>query len=251
MSGTGTILIVEDHTMIAEYVASVLAGNGFEPVQAHSLAQARALLEQGRFDLWLCDLNLPDGSGIDLLAQRRDAHVGTPVIAMSAELDGAEQAKLRARGFDEVLAKPCPAPLLLRTIRRQLGRTGDGSPRNEASRHDVAVPPMLIEVLDDQAALDICGSGATVAAMRRLMAVELAALVPRLDGIWSTGNRAALGAELHKLAASAAWCGANQVRAESLALKTRLAAVGSVEEPDWQRLRNALDRLLDALSDPG
>ena len=206
-----SILIVEDHTMIAEYVASILGNAGYKAIQAPTLAAARLALARQRFDLLLCDRFLPDGEGHDLLSAMGDgmAHRRTPAIILSADMDSGERAMLLALGFVDALAKPCPPPRLLQSVRAALnGQSGvaeDSPPAMQA----VAAP-----VLDDAAALHICaGSRDTLASMRRLFAADLPALRQRLATCAATGDATRTAQELHRLSAAAAWCGAAQVKA--------------------------------------
>lgn len=229
--------------MVAEYVASILAGAGFEPVQAATLAQARAHLRERVFGLWLCDRHLPDGDGASLLAERADArHRDTPALALSAQLDEDERRALLAAGFGAALAKPCSPELLRATVARLLGRESDDVRPTSASAGADGLP-----VLDDDAGLRVCGGDpATLAALRRLLAAELSSQSQRLDQLWSCADSDGLGAELHKLAASAAWCGASEIAHAGTLLKSTLHGGGDAAD-DWLAFRAALARLTDAL----
>lgn len=206
-----SILIVEDHTMIAEYVASILGNAGYKAIQAPTLAAARRALAGQRFDLLLCDRFLPDGEGHDLLSAMGDgtAQPRTPAIILSADMDSGERAMLLALGFVDALAKPCPPPRLLQSVRAALDGQGaiakDPPPATQAAAEPV---------LDDAAALHICaGSRDTLVSMRRLFAADLPALRQRLATFAATGDATRTAQELHRLSAAAAWCGAAQVKA--------------------------------------
>ncbi|WP_372876990.1 response regulator [Pseudomonas sp.] len=54
-------------------------------VSASSLTEARQLLSQGRYDLILLDLSLPDGNGLELLEELHQYHPGVPVVVLSAQ----------------------------------------------------------------------------------------------------------------------------------------------------------------------
>ncbi len=78
------ILHVEDDHDLLELTASVLAGCG-QVVSAASLGAARAALSRSRPDLVILDLNLGDGSGLDLLPDLRDGDGRLiPVVVFSA-----------------------------------------------------------------------------------------------------------------------------------------------------------------------
>lgn len=245
-----SILIVEDHTMIAEYLASVLAGAGFEPVQAGSLAQARALLARRRFDVWLCDRHLPDGEVTALLAGRgADAGAATPAIALTAELDAPTRQRLLDAGFVDALQKPCTPAALLQAIRAVIGDFGAGKADAPVPAAGGEIEPAA-PVLDDAAALAICGGDRSVlAAMRRLLRAELPALQAQLVALGgSTSDTTHLAGELHRLAASAAWCGASEAAARGAALKAVLDDRGQ-RDAARDALARAIDRLAAAIDD--
>lgn len=66
-----TVLILEDHPETREWLSNIIK-QAFIEVEAHeasSLAQARKLLEDHKFDLALIDLNLPDGNGVEIISE--------------------------------------------------------------------------------------------------------------------------------------------------------------------------------------
>lgn len=103
------ILYVEDNPRDADLVKRSLLG-GSEPVQqvdvVSTLAAARAaLVTPLRFDLVLTDLNLPDGNGLELVAEIRQRSLPLAVVALTGQGDEAlVLAALRA-GANDYLAK--------------------------------------------------------------------------------------------------------------------------------------------------
>jgi DNA-binding response OmpR family regulator len=65
------LLLVEDEESISEPFCRALAREGFEPVVASTLAEARACLKEREPDLVLLDLRLPDGDGRELARELR------------------------------------------------------------------------------------------------------------------------------------------------------------------------------------
>ncbi len=66
-----TVLILEDHPETREWLTSIIQ-QAFVEVTSHtasSLAQARSLLDEHKFDLALIDLNLPDGNGVEIISE--------------------------------------------------------------------------------------------------------------------------------------------------------------------------------------
>jgi len=107
------ILLVEDDELNQALVRAILARSanpalcGAQVVTAGNLAQARAALAAGAFDIVLLDMRLPDGSGLDLAAelQRHSDQVSPAVIALSGAAAEQRDAALAA-GCVAVLGKP-------------------------------------------------------------------------------------------------------------------------------------------------
>jgi PAS domain S-box-containing protein len=113
------LLLVEDHGDTARALARLLENRGFTTKIARSVATALEAIERDEFDLYLCDLGLPDGTGIDLIRKVRETRK-TPAIAltgfgMQGDVERAQQA-----GFDGHLTKPVNLQKLEATMWRLL-----------------------------------------------------------------------------------------------------------------------------------
>lgn len=115
------VLIIDDVTANREILHHLLADAGCETAQARdhqtALAQCRASL----FDLIFLDIRMPDGTGLDLLAQLRSLQPQVPVIAYSALAFEQDRAQFLAAGCQAFVAKPLEAELVFATIERLLG----------------------------------------------------------------------------------------------------------------------------------
>jgi len=74
-----SVLIVEDEPVLRRSLSTFLEGRGHQVAQAATLAEARQRLGNGSFDSVFLDVYLPDGNGLDLVAEigRRRAIVVT------------------------------------------------------------------------------------------------------------------------------------------------------------------------------
>ena len=79
-----TILIVDDEDLIRKSLQQVLTRRGYQVAVAGSMAEARATFAPGEYSLALLDLRLPDGSGIELLQEFREAQPDLLAIMMTA-----------------------------------------------------------------------------------------------------------------------------------------------------------------------
>src|SRR2546428_12320928 len=77
-----TLLIVDDEANIRGSLKGALGREGYQVDEAGTLEQARAKLREA-YDIVLLDVWLPDGTGLDLLAEIRASAPETAVIVMS------------------------------------------------------------------------------------------------------------------------------------------------------------------------
>jgi DNA-binding NarL/FixJ family response regulator len=118
------ILLVDDHALFRSSLALLL---GREPdlevvAQASSLAEAREALD-GRFDVAVVDLALPDGDGSELIGELRRSSPSVSVLVLSATLMAEHIDDVRRAGAGAVLTK-VEAPL---TIVEEVRRLAGGS----------------------------------------------------------------------------------------------------------------------------
>src|SRR5579884_2055525 len=109
------ILIVEDDTALAGAIARNLAADGYTARSAGSVHEASTSLHGGCPLLVVLDIDLPDGSGWDVLRSLRATGCsGTRVIVVSALRPNPRLAT--ELGCFAVLEKPFPMESLLRLI---------------------------------------------------------------------------------------------------------------------------------------
>ena len=117
------LLLVEDHPSLAEALSDALGRAGFAVDHAATLARARALAACADYDLLLLDLGLPDGDGLDLLAElRRDR--GVPAIILTARETLNDRLAGLDGGADDYVVKPVEMPELVARCRAVLRRPG-------------------------------------------------------------------------------------------------------------------------------
>ena len=114
-----SILIVEDHHATRRFLADNLAVDGFEPLEATSVANAMSRLSDARPEAAVLDLGLPDRDGLELLSEIRSSVRGggpldpqLPILVLSGR--GSELDRVRGfeRGADDYLVKPFSYPEL-------------------------------------------------------------------------------------------------------------------------------------------
>jgi len=99
------ILLVEDHDDTARALVRLLATRGHEIEVASSVATAAEAVNGHTFDLVICDIGLPDGTGFEIVQKIRKKSA-TPVLALSGFGNTEDVAKARDAGFNAHLTKP-------------------------------------------------------------------------------------------------------------------------------------------------
>jgi DNA-binding response OmpR family regulator len=109
-----SILVVEDDEQIAELMRDFLEADGFRVRHAASGLETSRQLEQGRPDLVLLDVMLPDESGFEICRRlRRDSNV--PVLFLSARDGDADKIRGLGLGGDDYIVKSAtPAEVVAR-----------------------------------------------------------------------------------------------------------------------------------------
>jgi DNA-binding NarL/FixJ family response regulator len=121
------VMLVEDQADFRRLMSAWLAREpDLEMVaQAGSLVEARNQATLVSFDVAVLDLGLPDGNGVDLIADLRGTSPGAAVLVLSASLDPTSLEKAAEVGADEILDKFATPGEVVGAIRR-LG-TGEAS----------------------------------------------------------------------------------------------------------------------------
>lgn len=99
------ILLVEDCLEIYQILLQS-AGDISKIHWAQNLQEAREKLKGARFDLFIIDLGLPDGNGIDLCSQLQSTHPQSPLFILTAETDLSKKVMGFSAGADHYITKP-------------------------------------------------------------------------------------------------------------------------------------------------
>ena len=99
------LLVVDDEPMLRRQLAANLKRFGADATAVDSIAATRRALAEASFDFVLLDVNLPDGSGIDLLREKFFPPA-TTVIVMTANGGVANAVEAMRLGAADYLVKP-------------------------------------------------------------------------------------------------------------------------------------------------
>lgn len=150
-----TILLVEDHPPTRSFLADNLSLDGYEVLQAECLLTARQAVRDRYPDLAIVDLGLPDGDGLELVSEVRNADRSgridpdLPLLVLSGRTAELQRLRGFSRGSDDYVIKPFSYPELRARIFALLRRT---RVRPRAGR--IRVGPLEIDGMARQAWLD-------------------------------------------------------------------------------------------------
>ena len=99
------VLLVDDDSEYATYVAKELESAPLEIVRADSLDSACRAIASERFDAILLDLGLPDSRGLETVARVSDASPDVPIVVLTSEPDDSMGVQSVQRGADDYLPK--------------------------------------------------------------------------------------------------------------------------------------------------
>ena len=114
------ILHVDDDPDIRLMIAASLREFGYIVATAGTNAEALELTKQFKFDLFILDVRLPDGSGIELCQEIHEVQPNVPVLYYSAYASDEEQEEALSVCGDAYLKKPVSASKLKQTIAKLL-----------------------------------------------------------------------------------------------------------------------------------
>ncbi|TCL60942.1 two-component system response regulator TctD [Kineothrix alysoides] len=115
------ILLVEDNEQIMRGNERMLARRGYEVVTALTLADAHNACDAQMPDLFVLDIMLPDGSGLDFMSELRQ-HSHAPVLLLTGLTAPEDIVRGLSKGGDDYLAKPYDFGVLLARVEALLRR---------------------------------------------------------------------------------------------------------------------------------
>src|SRR5262245_57011680 len=128
------ILIVDDEPAISDTIQFVLESEGLETVRVGTGLAAGEVLDEGRVDLIILDIGLPDVNGLDLLREIR--HTRTiPIILLTARTAEIDRVLGLEIGADDYVAKPFSPRELAARVKAVLRRSQPAAASN--ARPDV------------------------------------------------------------------------------------------------------------------
>jgi len=181
------ILIVDDSQEVRTDLVDALEAAGFRAIACATIAEARAALRTHQIALAILDVSLPDGDGVELLAQiRRDTALGPlPVLMLSRAAEIKDRVRALQTGANDYVAKPYDTEQVVTRIRQLVG----GAPVRDlvlVIHDDAAYRAQLAQALGAAGFATATAAGGAeglrLAAITRPTAIVVASVMPDVDG---------------------------------------------------------------------
>ena len=111
------VLIVDDHAVVRHGLKSAIESHGYKVVaEAGSINEAQAFMAQTNPDAIIVDINLPDGSGFDLVTWSRKVSPTTAIVVLTLN-EGEEYVRAaRSAGANAFIVKSAPLSDLIAAL---------------------------------------------------------------------------------------------------------------------------------------
>jgi two-component system, NarL family, capsular synthesis sensor histidine kinase RcsC len=156
-----TVLVAEDNRINRALLRDQLHTLGVHVVEAGDGEEALHLMEKVQVDVVLTDVDMPNMTGSELLAEIRARHLQMPVYAVSASAGERDIKEGLAQGFTDYLTKPLALSILARVlgdvmIQRAAGeaKLAEDDATDDIPRFPV-VPAAYVQILTEQLDRDI------------------------------------------------------------------------------------------------
>ena len=185
-----TILIVDDSLTVRMDLAEAFEASGFKTIPCGTLAEAREAVYRNAAALVVLDVLLPDGDGVEFLAELR-ARIETPppVIMLSSEAEVKDRVRGLKTGADEYVGKPYDRKYVV-AKGRELLRARQGVPTDRQTVLVIDDSPTFREAMKEALESDGYGvltagsgeEGLMLAGLRRPAAIIVDGVLPEMDG---------------------------------------------------------------------
>jgi len=132
------ILLADDENVVRRSLRRVLRQAGYHVLEATDGQEALAVWDEAdpKPDLVLFDIDMPNLDGVSAYRQLRQRCPTLPAVFLTGHKNIARERELRGAGAWEVLIKPQPTEVILRSVAEALAHTaGDGDPFEETGRY--------------------------------------------------------------------------------------------------------------------
>lgn len=122
------IFLLEDDKILSKGISIALKKDNHKVVAVDGYIKALQQYQKQKYDLFLLDINLPDGSGLELCKRIRETSEA-PVLFLTANDTEEDMLDGFSVGCDDYISKPFPVEVLRKKVQAVLKRTNNGACR--------------------------------------------------------------------------------------------------------------------------
>ena len=152
------IFFVEDDQSLIKGLSFALAKQGYETDIARTKLEAERLWQDGKYDLVILDVSLPDGSGYDICKKIRQTSK-TPIIFLTAADEETDIIMGLDMGGDDYITKPFKLSIFLSRVNALLRRSGNfEQPNTELSSNNIKADLLTRKVYKSGTEIELTAS---------------------------------------------------------------------------------------------
>lgn len=141
----GAILVLEDEESVNRGISLSLEKNGHKVVSCYTIEEAKRLTKSINPELVICDINIPDGSGLDYVRWLR-GHRKVYIICLTALDQEMDQVMGYEAGADDYVTKPFSLSVLLLKIEAYFKRNTETLEKDIKQSGDICIKPKEMKV---------------------------------------------------------------------------------------------------------
>ena len=137
------IFLLEDDKILSKGISIALKKDSHTITAVYGYMDALTKYQKLKIDLFLLDINLPDGSGLELCRKIRETS-DTPILFLTANDTEENMLEGFGAGCDDYISKPFPLEVLRKKVHAILKRTGGDSPRMKYKSLEIDTDKCLV-----------------------------------------------------------------------------------------------------------
>ena len=143
------IFLLEDDKILSKGISIALEKDEHTVTAVYGYMEALQKYQSQRYDLFLLDINLPDGSGMEFCKKIRET-AETPVLFLTANDTEQDMLDGFSAGCDDYISKPFPLEVLRKKVLAVLKRTGSGNSRIRYRDLEVDTDKCIVLIKEQQ-----------------------------------------------------------------------------------------------------
>jgi DNA-binding NtrC family response regulator len=115
------VLVVDDDLAVCRILHRMLSDEEYQVQISQSVADAGAAIELKRFDVYVMDFKLPDGTGLDIAEKVRSKGSEAPIILISGYDPSAVAVRAEKLRISDIIEKPFSRARICDAVKKAIG----------------------------------------------------------------------------------------------------------------------------------